>query len=80
MANSFSLHEAYYLVVIRFTVRPQDREAAMSLADSSDNILVERMIRVEDALAYQIERPRVDFTAPNRRIAFAIDQCEQRPD
>ena len=31
------------------------------------------------APAYQIERLRVDFTAPNRRIAFAIDQCEQRP-
>mgnify|MGYP005674116399 FL=1 len=52
----------------------------MALADSSDNNLVERMIRVEDGLAYQIEPSRVAFTAPNRRIAFAIDQFEQRPD
>ena len=52
----------------------------MALADSSDNNLVERMIRVEDGLAYQMERSRATFTAPNRRIAFAIDQFEQRPD
>ena len=56
------------------------REAAMALADSSDNNLVERMIRVGDGLAYQIERSRVTFKASNRRIAFAVDQFEQRPD
>ena len=59
------------------------REAAMALADSSDSSdsnLVERMIRVEDGLAYQMERSRAAFTAPNRRIAFAIDQFEQRLD
>lgn len=52
----------------------------MALADSSNNNPVERMIRVEDGLAYQMERSRAAFTAPNRRIAFAIDQFEQRPD
>ena len=52
----------------------------MALAGSSDNNLVERVIKVEDALAYQIEGSRVAFTATNRRIAFAIDQFEQRPD
>ena len=52
----------------------------MALADSSDNNLVERMIRVEDGLAYQIEQSRAAFTAPNGRIVFAIDQFELRPD
>ena len=56
------------------------REAAMALADSSDNNLVERMIRVEDALACQIKLSRVALKGPNRRIAFAIDQFEQRLD
>ena len=42
----------------------------MALADSSNNNPVERMIRVEDGLAYQMERSRAAFTAPNRRIAL----------
>ena len=52
----------------------------MALADSSNNDLVERMIRVEDALAHQIELSRVAFTELHRRIDFAVDQFEKRLD
>ena len=52
----------------------------MALADSSNNDLVERMIRVEDALAHQIELSRVAFTELHRRIEFAVDQFEKRLD
>ncbi|NCF77867.1 MAG: hypothetical protein GWP45_11815 [Proteobacteria bacterium] len=60
-------------------VRPSRlAEVAMALPDTTESQLLERIVRIEESLAHQIELTRQGFLEMNRRFELLLDQTNRR--
>ena len=50
----------------------------MALADTTENQLLERIVRIEESLAHHIELTRQGFSEMNRRFELLLDQTNRR--
>ena len=50
----------------------------MALADTSENRILERIVRIEESLAHHIELTRQGFLEMNRRFELLLDQTNKR--
>ena len=50
----------------------------MALADTTENQLLERIVRIEESLAHHIELTRQGFSEMNRRFELLLDQTNKR--
>ena len=52
----------------------------MALPDTSENQILERIVRIEESLAHHIELTRQGFSEMNRRFELLLDQTNKRFD
>ena len=50
----------------------------MALPDTTESQLLERIVRIEESLAHQIELTRQGFLEMNRRFELLLDQTNRR--
>ena len=50
----------------------------MALTDTSENQILERIVRIEESLAHHIELTRQGFSEMNRRFELLLDQTNKR--
>ncbi len=50
----------------------------MALPDTSENQILERIVRIEESLAHHIELTRQGFSEMNRRFELLLDQTNKR--
>ena len=50
----------------------------MALPDTSENEILERIVRIEESLAHHIELTRQGFSEMNRRFELLLDQTNKR--
>jgi DNA-binding PadR family transcriptional regulator len=50
----------------------------MALTDTTENQLLERIVRIEESLAHHIELTRQGFSEMNRRFELLLDQTNKR--
>ena len=50
----------------------------MALTDTTENQLLERIVRIEESLAHHIELTRQGFAEMNRRFELLLDQTNKR--
>ena len=50
----------------------------MALPDTSENQILERIVRIEESLAHHIELTRQGFLEMNRRFELLLDQTNKR--
>ena len=50
----------------------------MALADTTENQLLERIVRIEESLAHHIELTMQGFSEMNRRFELLLDQTNRR--
>ena len=50
----------------------------MALPDTSENQILERIVRIEESLAHHIELTRQGFLEMNRRFELLLDQTNRR--
>ena len=50
----------------------------MALPDTSENQILERIVRIEESLAHHIELTRQGFSEMNRRFELLLDQTHKR--
>ena len=50
----------------------------MALPDTSENQILERIVRIEESLAHHIELTRQGFLEMNRRFELLLDQTDRR--
>lgn len=50
----------------------------MALTDTTENQLLERLVRIEESLAHHIELTRQGFSEMNRRFELLLDQTNKR--
>ena len=50
----------------------------MALPDTSENQILERIVRIEESLAHHIELTRQGFSEMNRRSELLLDQTNKR--
>ncbi|MAW43643.1 MAG: hypothetical protein CBE03_005750 [Gammaproteobacteria bacterium TMED243] len=50
----------------------------MALLDTSENQILERIVRIEESLAHHIELTRQGFSEMNRRFELLLDQTNKR--
>lgn len=50
----------------------------MALPDTSENQILERIVRIEESLAHHIELTRQGFSEMNRRFELLLDQTDRR--
>ena len=50
----------------------------MALPDTSENQIIERIVRIEESLAHHIELTRQGFSEMNRRFELLLDQTNKR--
>ena len=50
----------------------------MALPDTSENQILERIVRIEESLAHHIELTRQGFSEMNRRFELMLDQTNKR--
>ena len=50
----------------------------MALPDTSENQILERIVRIEESLAHHIELKRQGFLEMNRRFELLLDQTNKR--
>ena len=52
----------------------------MALPDTSENQILERIVKIEESLAHHIELTRQGFSEMNRRFELLLDQTNKRFD